>query len=167
MQTFRDNAGRTWTVAIDVAAIKRVRSLIGYDLLAVLDGTGTQALVSDPVLLVDVLYALCRPEADRLAVTDEDFGRSMAGDAIEHATISPRAVVRRGARVDGASIGVATRSCGRGAPPMASDARWRSARSHATSSRPSHSSDASRCARAVASSPRCASTTASDACAGP
>ena len=34
MQTFRDNAGRTWTVAIDVAAIKRVRSLIGYDLLA-------------------------------------------------------------------------------------------------------------------------------------
>jgi hypothetical protein len=86
MQTFRDNAGRTWTVAIDVAAIKRVRSLIGYDLLAVLDGTGTQALVSDPVLLVDVLYALCRPETDRLAVTDEDFGRSMAGDAIEHAT---------------------------------------------------------------------------------
>ena len=86
MQTYRDNAGRTWTVAIDVAAIKRVRALIGYDLLSMLNGNGSQRLITDPVLLVDVLYALCRPEADRLSVTDEDFGRSMAGDAIEHAT---------------------------------------------------------------------------------
>ena len=86
MQTYRDNAGRTWTVAIDVAAIKRVRALIGYDLLSMLNGNGSQRLITDPVLLVDVLYALCRPEADRLSVTDEEFGRSMAGDAIEHAT---------------------------------------------------------------------------------
>ena len=40
MQTFRDNAGRTWTVAIDIAAIKRVRSLLDIDLLEVLPGKG-------------------------------------------------------------------------------------------------------------------------------
>ena len=86
MQTFRDNAGRTWTVSVDVAAIKRVRALAGFDLLSVIDGKGIDRLVLDPVLLCDVLCAACRPEAERLGVSDEDFGRAMAGDAIEHAT---------------------------------------------------------------------------------
>lgn len=86
MQTFRDNAGRTWAVSVDVAAIKRVRALAGFDLLSVVDGKAVDRLIADPVLLCDVLCAVCRPEAERLGVTDEDFGRAMAGDAIEHAT---------------------------------------------------------------------------------
>jgi hypothetical protein len=32
MRTFNDNAGRTWTIAINVAAIKRVRGLLNVDL---------------------------------------------------------------------------------------------------------------------------------------
>ena len=86
MQTFRDNAGRTWAVSVDVAAIKRVRALAGFDLLSVMDGKTVDRLIADPVLLCDVLCAVCRPEAERLGVTDEDFGRAMAGDAIDHAT---------------------------------------------------------------------------------
>ena len=86
MQTFRDNAGRTWAVSVDVAAIKRVRALAGFDLLSVVDGKAVDRLIADPVLLCDVLCAVCRPEAERLGVTDEDFGRAMAGDAIDHAT---------------------------------------------------------------------------------
>jgi hypothetical protein len=86
MQTFRDNAGRTWAVSVDVAAIKRVRALAGFDLLSVMDGKAVDRLIADPVLLCDVLCAVCRPDAERLGVTDEDFGRAMAGDAIDHAT---------------------------------------------------------------------------------
>ena len=86
MQTFRDNAGRTWAMSVDVAAIKRVRALAGFDLLSVMDGKAVDRLIADPVLLCDVLCAVCRPEAERLGVTDEDFGRAMAGDAIDHAT---------------------------------------------------------------------------------
>lgn len=86
MQTFRDNAGRTWAVSVDVAAIKRVRALAGFDLLSVMDGKAVDRLIADPVILCDVLCAVCRPEAERLGVTDEDFGRAMAGDAIDHAT---------------------------------------------------------------------------------
>ncbi len=86
MQNFRDNAGRTWAVSVDVAAIKRVRALAGFDLLSVMDGKAVDRLIADPVLLCDVLCAVCRPEAERLGVTDEDFGRAMAGDAIDHAT---------------------------------------------------------------------------------
>ncbi|MEW6249184.1 MAG: hypothetical protein AB1716_00930 [Planctomycetota bacterium] len=86
MKTFTDNAGRTWTVAINVDAIKRVRDLLSVDLLEILDGKLIEKLYRDPVLLCDVVYAACKPEADAKGVTDEDFGRAMAGDAIEHAT---------------------------------------------------------------------------------
>ena len=86
MKTFTDNAGRTWTVAINVDAIKRVRDLLKVDLLEILEGKLIEKLYRDPVLLCDVVYAACKPEADARNVTDEDFGRAMAGDAIEHAT---------------------------------------------------------------------------------
>lgn len=90
MRSFKDNQGRQWTVEVNVAALKRVRGLTGTDLVQVIEGEGglIEKLVRDPVLLCDVVYALCKPEADARtpAVSDEEFGRSMAGDAIEHAT---------------------------------------------------------------------------------
>ena len=88
MRTFKDNQGREWTVEITVAAIKRVRGLAGVDLMEVLEGSNglIEKLVRDPVLLCDVIYAACKPQADERQITDEAFGASMAGDAIEHAT---------------------------------------------------------------------------------
>ncbi|MGD9692388.1 MAG: hypothetical protein AB7G17_13205 [Phycisphaerales bacterium] len=86
MKQFTDNAGRSWTVEVNVAALKRVKGLAGVDLLEVLDGTLIERLIRDPVLLCDVLFAACKPEADRVGVGDEEFGRAMAGDAIEAAT---------------------------------------------------------------------------------
>lgn len=86
MQQFTDCEGRSWTVEINVAALKRVRDLAGVDLLGILDGTLIERLIRDPVLLCDALYAACKPEADERGITDEQFGRAMAGDAIEAAT---------------------------------------------------------------------------------
>jgi hypothetical protein len=95
MRTFTDNAGRQWQVEINVAALKRVRAFVGVDLMQAIEGGGggtggsaglIEKLVRDPVLLCDVVFALCKPEADARSVTDEEFGRAMAGDAIEHAT---------------------------------------------------------------------------------
>jgi hypothetical protein len=86
LKTFVDNAGRTWTIAINVGAIKRVRGLLNINLLEILEGELIDRLIRDPVLLCDVVYAVCKPEADALNVTDEEFGQAMAGDAIEQAT---------------------------------------------------------------------------------
>ena len=94
MKTFRDNKRRVWTLEVNVAAIKRVRGLCKVDLNSIVEVDAEnrptahlhEQLSSDPVLLVDVLYAICKPEADKLGVSDEDFGESMAGDAIEQAT---------------------------------------------------------------------------------
>jgi hypothetical protein len=86
MQKFRDNAGRTWEVAIDIAGIKRVRSLLGIDILSGLDGKGLDPITRDPVVFVDILYVLCKPEADRAGLTDEEFGRGLGGDALHAAS---------------------------------------------------------------------------------
>lgn len=86
MKTFTDNTGRAWTIAINVDAVKRVKALAKVDLLEAVEGKLIERLVSDPVLLCDVVYCLCKPQADQLGVSDEDFGRAMAGDAIEQAT---------------------------------------------------------------------------------
>ena len=94
MKSFTDNLGRTWTLVVNVAAIKRVRALCGVDLNAIVEIDKDQnptaelleRLSTDPVLLVDVLFAVCKPECDQKGVTDEDFGAAMAGDAIEQAT---------------------------------------------------------------------------------
>lgn len=88
MKSFRDNAGRAWVLAIHVLAVKRVRGMLGIDLYSLIDDRfqGLGKLLADPVQFVDVLYVLCKDEADRLGVTDEDFGRAMAGDAIELAS---------------------------------------------------------------------------------
>lgn len=88
MKTFHDSAGRTWTVAANVDALKRVRSLCEVDLLDAVQDGGTllEKLTHDPVLLCDVIFAVCKEEADAKSISDVDFGKAMAGDPIEEAT---------------------------------------------------------------------------------
>lgn len=87
MRRFTDNTGRSWVVAVTVDSVRRVRAAIDFDLMRLIDDKRQLArIVRDPVLLCDVLYVVCKPQADEQNVSDEDFGRAMAGDAIEHAT---------------------------------------------------------------------------------
>jgi hypothetical protein len=86
MSKFQDNSNRDWTVEINVATVKRVKSLVDVNLLEALDGVLLERLIEDPILLCDVLYTVCKPEADERSVSDEDFGRALAGDVIEAAT---------------------------------------------------------------------------------
>jgi hypothetical protein len=83
MKTFKDAANRTWTIAVNIAAVSRVRKLLDVDLLAPHEGEPplVARLHGDVVLLVNVIYVLCKPEADALKVTDEQFGEAMGGEA--------------------------------------------------------------------------------------
>lgn len=84
--TFKDNQGRTWTLAVNATSIKRVKADLGIYLPDVLKGELVKQLIADPILLVDTVYSLCRPDAQAAGITAEQFGEAMAGDAIEHAT---------------------------------------------------------------------------------
>lgn len=86
MKTFTDSQGRTWNVTVNVGAIKRVRDVLGVDLLDVANGDLLSRLADDPCLLVDVLFVLSKPEADAKSVSDEDFGRGMIGGVLDEAS---------------------------------------------------------------------------------
>ena len=94
MRTFKDNSGRTWTVELNVHQMKRIRARLGVDLVNViaLDAGGkvkvdlVDRIANDPCLLVDILWVCVEEEAKAAGVTDEQFGRSLAGDSIETAT---------------------------------------------------------------------------------
>lgn len=80
-RSFTDTAGRTWPVAITVADLKRVRQLAGIE-LGKLTLQGLAELVADPATFADVIYVLVKDQADRLGVSDEQFGRSLSGDGL-------------------------------------------------------------------------------------
>ena len=86
MKTFTDNAGRSWTISVTVDAIKRVRSLLDVDLTEAASGKLIHQLADSPILLCDVIYCIVKLQADEKGISDEDFGRAMAGDAIDQAT---------------------------------------------------------------------------------
>ena len=83
MPSFDDSAGRSWTLRIDVSAIRRVRQALDVDLLDLAGGPLLDRVAGDPVLLVDILYVLARGQADQQNVDAEAFGAAMVGDAID------------------------------------------------------------------------------------
>jgi hypothetical protein len=94
MRQFTDTKGRVWDVELNVRQMKRVRDVLGIDLVNVIqagkDGAvATDTLdrvANDPILLVDILWVLCEGQAKTAGVTDDDFGSSLAGDSISDAT---------------------------------------------------------------------------------
>ena len=88
MRSFKDNEGRDWLVAVNVATVKRVRAECGVDLASATEPNAEngesplERLAGDPVLLVDVLYSLCRKQAEKRGVDDEAFGTAIAGDSV-------------------------------------------------------------------------------------
>lgn len=85
MASFKDASGRVWSLVITVDTIRRVRQLAGCDLMQAIGGKLLEQLAVDPVLLVDVLAAACKPQMDAAQVTAEQFGQAMVGDAIDDA----------------------------------------------------------------------------------
>jgi hypothetical protein len=83
--TFKDANGREWLVKLDGPKIGEVRKLLGVDLAAT-DGSASEKLRDDPVLLVDTLWVVCRGQAAAGGVSSAQFGEALVGDPIETAT---------------------------------------------------------------------------------
>ncbi len=88
MRTFRDSKGRTWELSLTIGSAKRVRDKLGINLLEPEGGDPPllTRLATDVILFCDVLYVMVQPEAERLQVSDIDFGEALGGDALAEAT---------------------------------------------------------------------------------
>lgn len=85
MHAWKDTEGRTWSVTVSIDTIKRVKALLKIDLLEAATGDLLARLADDPVLLADVVYAVCQPEAETRGIDDTAFGQALGGDAIDDA----------------------------------------------------------------------------------
>lgn len=83
MKAFKDTKGREYTVDVTIGALKRVKDTLGVDLYEIEAGDPPLAtrLQTDLALLVDVIYVVCKPQADKHGVTDVEFGESLDGEA--------------------------------------------------------------------------------------
>ncbi len=86
MKPFKDRESTEWKVDINIDTIKSVRDLLKVDLLLIGEDPALHnQLSTNPVFLVDLLYVVCKEQAEEREVDDRAFGRRMKGDAIEDA----------------------------------------------------------------------------------
>lgn len=86
MRSWTDNQGRSWHVEINVEVLRRVRGLTGLNLMELVSGDLADRLAADPVLLGDLVYAVCQPQAEAAGIDSAEFGRGLAGDAVDAAS---------------------------------------------------------------------------------
>lgn len=87
MTSFRDAAGREWSVAINVGSVRRVREAMDFDIQALADDhcQALGALLADPVKMAAVLWHLCKEQAASFGVSEDDFYAAMFGETLDAA----------------------------------------------------------------------------------
>ena len=63
MARFTDNQQRIWIVYVDVPIARKIRDLLDVNILNLQEAL--PQLAADPILLVDVLYVLCREQVNQ------------------------------------------------------------------------------------------------------
>jgi hypothetical protein len=88
MASFKDNAGREWTIAIDAPTILTIRE--ECDPLFMLESAKSastyERLESDPATLCRVIYCLCDEQRKERGISEASFYGEVIGDAIDAAT---------------------------------------------------------------------------------
>jgi len=88
MGSFKDKNGRSWLVPVDYTSLRRVKALLEVDLTCLSDNGVIFTLEDNLLSLGDILYVLCKDEADSLKITDEDFGRALGGDSLDDGLVA-------------------------------------------------------------------------------
>lgn len=93
MASFTDPKGKVWEVDVNVASVQRVISLVGVNLSRMRESTKPDSetplvtdLYSDDALVGEVLYAICKPQADASNLSKEDFSIPLKGEVLAKAT---------------------------------------------------------------------------------
>lgn len=89
MASFRDNAGRTWTIVVNFATACRIEDEAGVDIRKIFDQRSEDhARIQRPSSMFRTICAAIRDEMNARGVTEDDIGRAMDGDAIAAAEVA-------------------------------------------------------------------------------
>lgn len=85
---FTDEMGGVWDLKVTGATIPRVRKLLGVNILDLINFKSKTAerFASDIEFEVNMLWAVCQPQAIMRGITEEQFAECLAGDAFYAAT---------------------------------------------------------------------------------
>lgn len=92
--TFTDAAGDSWRVIVTIGKIKSVRQLVNdetgksVDLFEYVNDNLAYRLYIDPVLLADVLWVLCKDEAEGRKIDKSAFLDRLNGETLEVAELA-------------------------------------------------------------------------------
>lgn len=86
------NNGQAFTLELDTPLIREVRKELDIDLVAA-DMSGEAKAASDIATLVDVLWILCREQAEKNGISADVFGRGIKGDSWEAAVLALRRAI--------------------------------------------------------------------------
>lgn len=82
--TFADSGGRQWSLKLDPLLIRAVDNLCKIRLTD-LSSDPFARLTDDPLLICDVLWVICEPQAITAGVSVDEFYRSLDGSTIASA----------------------------------------------------------------------------------
>lgn len=102
MQILKMSNGREWVLKINIATVMQVRARVlrrngqPLDLMQIVNVSNAadpgaakmdllEEIVGDSLLLVEIIYALLKPQLDVAKITEEEFYISLSGDDIENA----------------------------------------------------------------------------------
>jgi len=88
MSSFNDKDGQEWLIEITVGTVREVKKLTKLDLMELAsERSNTLAMLyEDAETLVNVLYVICKSQAEERGISDEDFGCMFSGAAVQEAT---------------------------------------------------------------------------------
>lgn len=85
---FTDSKARVWRLEFNIPICRRLKSEVGFDIGDLQEGKALIQMVMDPMKFAQVLWLLCESQADRDKVTEEQFGQSLNGDALDDAFVA-------------------------------------------------------------------------------
>lgn len=88
MKTFRDTAGREWTLSINVGSLARVMDATKIDLTKALSVEAIDEQLANVLTMFDVLCVLLAAQLDQRGVTREQLGEALDEEAAEKAVIA-------------------------------------------------------------------------------
>jgi len=77
-----------WAIVIDAPLARSVEKATGFQIFKLYVPAEQERLADDPMLLIDVITAVCGEQIEQREMTESEFQRRLSGDPIEAALLA-------------------------------------------------------------------------------
>lgn len=85
MKTFKDNKDREWDIEVNMFTVKKVKDLLGVNIVDLDDNKTMSRIKDDMIFVIDVIYVLCKKQVKERKMNEESFAEGLFGDPLAKA----------------------------------------------------------------------------------